>query len=87
MHYSECATHVQTLEMNPALLFCLCPERRISFVGFVNYEGRRFGVSFSYRGSTARVMRKDDMIYIYSSDLRQQLTTYDVTWSKRDRFL
>lgn len=31
-------------------------------------------------------MRKDDMIYIYSSDLKQQLTTHDVTWSKRDRY-
>lgn len=29
---------------------------------------------------------KDDMIYIYSSDLKQQLTTHDVTWSKRDRY-
>lgn len=26
------------------------------------------------------------MIYIYSSDLKQQLTTHDVTWSKRDRY-
>ena len=31
-------------------------------------------------------MRKDDMIYIYSTDLKRQLTTHDVTWSKRDRF-
>ena len=74
------------LEMNPALLFYLCPERKISFDGFVNYEGRRFGVPFSYHGSTARIMRKDDMIYIYSADLTHQLTTHDVTWSKRDRF-
>ena len=74
------------LEMNPALLFYLCPERKISFDGFVNYEGRRFGVPFSYHGSTDRVMRKDDMIYIYSADLKHQLTTHDVTWSKRDRF-
>ena len=35
---------------------------------------------------TARVMRKDDMIYIYSADLKQLLTTHDVTWSKRDRY-
>lgn len=61
------------------MLFYLCPERKISFDGFVNYEGRRFGVPFSYRGATARVMRKDDMIYIYSSDLKQLLTTHDVT--------
>ena len=86
LHYSNCAQQIRVLEMNPALLFYLCPERKISFDGFVNYEGRRFGVPFSYHGSTARIMRKDDMIYIYSSDLKQQLTTHDVTWSKRDRF-
>ena len=86
LHYSSCAAQMHPLEMNPALLFYLCPERKISFDGFVNYEGRRFGVPFSYHGSTARIMRKDDMIYIYSSDLKQQLTTHDVTWSKRDRF-
>ena len=85
LHESWCAEHLRILEMNPSLLFYLCPERRISFDGFVNYEGRRFGVPFSYRLSTARVMRKDDMIYIYSSDLKQLLTTHDVTWSKRDR--
>ena len=86
LHDSRCAEQLRILEMNPALLFYLCPERKISFDGFVNYEGRRFGVPFSYRGSTARIMRKDDMIYIYSSDLKQQLTTHDVTWSNRDRY-
>ncbi len=85
LHLSQCSSHLCLLKMEPALLFYLCPERRISFDGFVNYEGRRFGVPFSYHGATARVMRKDDMIYIYSSDLKQ-LTTHDVTWSKRDRF-
>lgn len=87
LHSSRCAEHLRILEMNPALLFYLCPERRISFDGFVNYEERRFGVPFSYnKASTARIMRKDDMIYIYSSDLKQLLTTHDVTWSKRDRY-
>ncbi len=86
LHDSRCAENLRILEMNPALLFYLCPERRISFDGFVNYEGLRFGVPFSYRGSTARIMRKDDMIYIYSSDLKQLLTTHDVTWSKRNRY-
>lgn len=85
-HYRQCSAQACPLEVEPALLFYLCPERKISFDGFVNYEGRRFGVPFSYRGATARIMRKDDMIYIYSSDLKQQLTTHDVTWSKRDRY-
>ena len=85
-HYESCAKQMQMLEMTQPLLFYLCPERKISFDGFVNYEGRRFGVPYSYRDSTARIMRKDDMIYIYSADLKQLLTTHDVTWSKRDRF-
>ena len=86
IHHESCAREIQMLEMTPPLLLYLCPERRISFDGFVNYEGRRFGVPYSYRDSTARIMRKDDMIYIYSTDLKQLLTTHDVTWSKRDRF-
>lgn len=86
VHYSSCSVQIRALDMDSNLLFYLCPERRISFDGFINYEGRRFGVPFSYRGTTARIMRKDDMIYIYSADLKQQLTTHDVTWSKRDRF-
>ena len=48
---------VTKLNDSPELLLYLCPERRISFDGFVNYEGRRFGVSYAYVGKTARVMR------------------------------
>ncbi len=52
----------------------------------MNYEGRRFGVPYSYTGRVARVMRQDDTLYIYSEDLRQYLTTHEVTWSKYDRY-
>ena len=57
--------------MMPSLLFYQCPEQKISFDGFVNYEGHRFGVPYSYHGSTDRITRKDDMIYIYCTDLKQ----------------
>ena len=86
LHDTLCAENLRVLDSEQALLFYLCPERRISFDGFVNYEGRRFGVPFHYRNATARIMRKDDLIYIYSADLKQLLTTHDVTWSRRDRF-
>ena len=86
IHSTQCAGIVRALELNASIPFYLCPERRISFDGFVNYEGRRFGVPFSYQGATARIMRKDDTIYIYSADLKQLLTTHEVTWSRRDRF-
>lgn len=64
----------------------LCPERRISFDGFINYEGRRFGVPYSYPGTTARVERSGNTLYIYSADLKLLLCTHDVTWSRRDSF-
>ena len=66
--------------------FYLCPERRISFDGFVNYEDRRFGVPYSYPGGTARVERSGDTLYIYSTDLKLLLCTHDVTWNRRDSF-
>ena len=69
-----------------AVRFYLCPARKISFDGFINYEGRRFGVPYSYLGATARVSRSGDTLYIYSFDLRVLLATHDVTWSRRDSF-
>ena len=86
LHLTNCAASLSQLEDSLSLRFYLAPERKISFDGFINYEGRRFGVPYSYRGSTARIAREDDMIYIYSADARDLLATYEVTWSKRDRF-
>lgn len=73
-----CARVAQELVFTLEFLFYLCPERKISFDGFVNFEGHRFGVPFHCRGPTA--------IYIYSSDMKQLLTSHDMTWSKRDRY-
>lgn len=67
--------------------FYLCPERQISFDGFVNYEGRRFGVPYSYPGATARVERIGDMLYLYSADLKMLLCTRDVTWDPQGQLL
>ena len=86
LHFTECLENLSALEDTDAIRMYLCPVRKISFDGFVNYEGRRFGVPYSYHGSQARVGRHGETIYIYSLDLRQLLTTHEVTWSKRDRF-
>ena len=67
-----------------AVRFYLCPERMISFDGFVNYEGRRFGVPYSYPSAIARVERSGDLLRIYSADLKVLLATHAVTWSQPD---
>jgi transposase len=86
LHQRDCVGRIRVLEDSDVLREYLCPARKVSFDGFVNYEGRRFGVPYSYTGSVVRVMRQDDTIYIYSADLRQCLTTHEVTWSKYDRY-
>ena len=86
LHMEACGEQLRPLPELDAVRFYLCPERKISFDGFVNYEGRRFGVPYSYPGATARIMRSGDTLYIYSADLSSLLTTHDVTWSRRDSF-
>lgn len=86
VHSRSCFKTVLPLEQTKELMYYLCPQRRISFDGFVTYEGRRFGVPFWYTGKTCRVSRKDYTVYIYFDDLSRILTTHDVTWSRRDSY-
>ena len=85
-HDKECSKVLVTLHKSPEILLYLCPPRRISFDGFVTYEGRRFGIPYSYTGKTVRVCRNAAVLTIYSSDMSHQLVTHDVTWSRRDSF-
>ena len=72
--------------MTDDILLYLWPERKISFDGFVNYEGRRFGVPYWYTGKTCRLSRQDYTLIICSSDLKRKLVEHNVTWSRRDSF-
>ena len=64
-----------------ALLPYLAPERSISFDGFVEYEGRRFGVPYTYTEKKARVMRSGDELMILNPN-GELLQRYGVDWSK-----
>ena len=86
VHMTNCVVQLHEHPKTDAIRFYLCPERKISFDGFVNYEGRRFGVPYSYSCKTARISRSGDTLYIYSADLRLLLVTHNVTWSRKDSF-
>lgn len=86
LHEQRCLEQLHSLPQGDCIRYYLCPERKISFDGFVNYEGRRFGVPYSYLGKTARISRNGDTIEIYSSDCRTLLTAHNVTWSRADSF-
>ena len=86
IHSEACGKIAASLAETQNVRLYLCPLRKISFDGFVNYEGRRFGVPYFYNGPLVRVRREDTLLYIYSADLKRLLTTHSVTWSKRDRY-
>lgn len=85
LHASGCMTATNPLVESRELLLYLCPLRKISFDGFVNYEGRRFGVPFRYAGHDVRICRKRETLYIYSADLNELLVTHEISWGKRDQ--
>lgn len=55
------------------------PRRRISFDGFVSYEGRRFGVPYWYPGKEYHVNRDEEWPHIYSDDLSRELAAHPMT--------
>ena len=85
-HLRACAEHLLQIQDAPEVRRYLCPVRKISFDGFVNYEGRRFGVPYQYIGKFARISRQGAKLYIYSEDMRFLLATHEVTWSRRDSY-
>lgn len=85
-HDQLCMKKATVLENTIELSYYLCPERIISFDGFVNYEGRRFGVPYWYTEKTCRVKRDGYILYIYDSQMTKILTSHDVTWSRKDSF-
>ncbi len=86
IHQHYCVKFEKEYIRTPDLMAFLCPERRISFDGFVNYEGRRFGVPSWYTKRTVRVLREQFYLVIYSSDLSRELVRHNVTWSRRDSY-
>lgn len=85
-HMISCMKTAEPLGDSFSIRKYLCPIRCVSFDGFVTYEGRRFGVPYSYAHHTCRVCREDFTLYIYDMELRTILMTHDVTWSRKDSF-
>lgn len=85
-HDEKCSKALSPLRKTREILLYLCPPRRISFDGFVTYEGRRFGVPYSYSGKTVRVCRNGSLVTVHSEDMARRLAEHDVTWSRKDSF-
>lgn len=79
----------EVLKMLPddgAVLPFLAPERSITLDGFVFYEGRRYGVPFSYIGRKVRVMRSGGTLFILDPKTFSVLEEHTVDWSNRPHY-
>lgn len=85
-HQTHCLETAAKLVSDESIRVYLWPLRKISFDGFVNFEGRRFGVPYRYGGKTCRISRQEYTLYIYTPDLKHKLAEHNVTWSRRDSF-
>ena len=85
IHFKDCAAVLRELSIDSAIRGYLCPERRLSFDGFVSYEGIRFGIPSDYLLPTVRITRDQNSIRIFSYNFSRQLVSYPVTWSKQDQ--
>lgn len=85
-HEAKCLPAAGMLESTEEVAAYLCPRRKISFDGFVSYEGRRFGVPYWHAGKTCRVSREGTILHIYTEDLSMELVAHAVTWGRRDSF-
>lgn len=85
IHFKDCAAVLRELSIDSAIRGYLCPERRLSFDGFVSYEEIRFGVPSDYLLPTVRITRDQNSIRIFSYDFSRQLVSYPVTWSRQDQ--
>ncbi len=83
---SKCLPAAGALAVGDEVAMYLCPRRRVTFDGFVSYEGRRLGVPYWYDGSVCRVSREGECLHVYSEDLARELCVHPVTWGRKDSF-
>lgn len=74
---------MRPLPFREELLQYLAPPRKVSFDGFIEYEGRRFGIPFTYGKKKARVFRKGNVLHIIDIDDYREIQTHPVDWSKK----
>lgn len=76
-HLYECMPLMRPLERSRRLMAWLCPRRSVSRDGFVEFEGRRYGVPLWYGGAEARVCREGGRVMVLSADLSAMLAEHD----------
>ena len=86
-HSKEPLTYVEcNQELKDVFLWYLAPLRKISMDGFINYDGRTYGVPFSYTKKKVRVMRDRDQLTIMDESCSYVIVRHNVNWSYRPHY-
>lgn len=86
VHDHECLPAMKQLSGGPEVERYLYPLRKVTYDGFVSFEGRRFGVPWRFQYPEVRVGRNGGDLVIFSADLSEVLAVHKVTWSRLDSF-
>ena len=70
-HEAACSANTRPLEVTAEVERYLCPRRKISFDGFVSFEGHRYGVPYWYVRREC-CMRGLKTYYIKATELRDR---------------
>lgn len=62
-HEAACSANTRPLEVTAEVERYLCPRRKISFDGFVSFEGHRYGVPYWYVRRECRVNREGRVVH------------------------
>ena len=87
VHATVCTKNLKELDINSSSIYAyLCPERKVSFDGFVAYDGARYGIPFQYSDSVVRVHRVANTLQIFTQDLSEQIVVHTINENKDDVF-
>ena len=73
---------LRAFALSPELMPYRAPARKISFDGYVSYEGRSYGVPYSYQRSLVRVLRDGDDLLILDPETFRPIVRHAVDWSR-----
>lgn len=63
----------------------IAPKRKISFDGFINYEGHLYGVPMCYAGRTVRVCRTGENLVLSDPETLNPIYTHAVDWLREPK--
>lgn len=80
-HEQACMGHMVRLEPCESVDRWLFVPRKVSFDGFVCFEGKRWGVPGWHADSWCRIGREGPLVRIFNVDMTRQVAVHQIDWT------